>query len=161
MPPLAPKWATRFLLVIAAIPTKEITRIKFLTITKKTVTEPTCTEIGFTTSVCEVCGDTVKSDYKNAKGHAPSEWIIDEAATIEHGGKKHIECTWSVKKNFAKHRYFPNLWQRIIRTRTAKAEIGGYSVILTDKNNKPVFNSEITIDKDDNIFNPLAEKQTS
>ena len=32
-----------------------------------------------------------------------------------------------------------------------KAEIGGYSVILTDKNNKPVFNSEITIDKDDNI----------
>ena len=59
---------------------------------KKTVTEPTCTEIGFTTSVCEVCGDTVKSDYKNAKGHAPSEWIIDEAATIEHGGKKHIEC---------------------------------------------------------------------
>ena len=32
-----------------------------------------------------------------------------------------------------------------------KAEIGEYSVILTDKNNKPVFNSEITIDKDDNI----------
>ncbi|UKI36712.1 MAG: hypothetical protein L6V93_23315 [Clostridiales bacterium] len=72
---------------------------------KKTVTEPTCTEIGFTTSVCEVCGDTVKSDYKNAKGHAPSEWIIDEAATIEHGGKKHIECV-ECKEILQKHRYF-------------------------------------------------------
>ncbi len=116
---------------------------------KKTVTEPTCTEIGFTTSVCEVCGDTVKSDYKNAKGHAPSEWIIDEAATIEHGGRKHIECIEC--KAILQTADIPRLVAKDNSDEDGKAEIGGYSVILTDKNNKPVFNSEITIDNDDNI----------
>ena len=116
---------------------------------KKTVTEPTCTEIGFTTSVCEVCGDTVKSDYKNAKGHAPSEWIIDEAATIEHGGRKHIECIEC--KVILQTADIPRLVAKDNSDEDGKAEIGEYSVILTDKNNKPVFNSEITIDKDDNI----------
>ena len=116
---------------------------------KKTVTEPTCTEIGFTTSVCEVCGDTVKSDYKNAKGHAPSEWIIDEAATIEHGGRKHIECIEC--KAILQTADIPRLVAKDNSDEDGKAEIGEYSVILTDKNNKPVFNSEITIDKDDNI----------
>ena len=116
---------------------------------KKTATEPTCTEIGFTTSVCEVCGDTVKSDYKNAKGHAPSEWIIDEAATIEHGGRKHIECMEC--KAILQTADIPQLVAKDNSDEDGRAEIGGYSVILTDKNNKPVFNSEITIDKDDNI----------
>ena len=116
---------------------------------KKTVTEPTCTEIGFTTSVCEVCGDTVKSDYKNAKGHAPSEWIIDEAATIEHGGRKHIECMEC--KAILQTADIPQLAGKDNSDEDGKAEIGEYSVILTDKNNKPVFNSEITIDNDDNI----------
>ena len=116
---------------------------------KKTATEPTCTEIGFTTSVCEVCGDTVKSDYKNANGHAPSEWIIDEAATIEHGGRKHIECTSCGET--LQTADIPQLVAKDNSDEDGKAEIGGYSVILTDKNNKPVFNSEITIDKDDNI----------
>lgn len=116
---------------------------------KKTATEPTCTEIGFTTSVCEVCGDTVKSDYKNANGHAPSEWIIDEAATIEHGGRKHIECTSCGET--LQTADIPRLVAKDNSDEDGKAEIGEYSVILTDKNNKPVFNSEITIDKDDNI----------
>ena len=116
---------------------------------KITITEPSCTEIGFTTSVCEVCGDTVKSDYKNAKGHAPSEWIIDEAATIEHGGRKHIECMEC--KAILQTADIPQLAGKDNSDEDGKAEIGEYSVILTDKNNKPVFNSEITIDKDDNI----------
>ncbi len=116
---------------------------------KKTATEPTCTEIGFTTSVCEVCGDTVKSDYKNANGHAPSEWIIDEAATIEHGGRKHIECTSCGET--LQTADIPRLVAKDNSDEDGKAEIGEYSVILTDKNNKPVFSSEITIDKDDNI----------
>ena len=116
---------------------------------KKTVTEPTCTEIGFTTSVCEVCGDTVKSDYKNALGHKPSEWIIDEPATIEHGGKKHIECVEC--KEILQNTDIPKLVAKDNSDEDGKAEIGGYSVILTDKDNKPVFNSEITIDTEDNI----------
>ena len=34
-----------------------------------------------------------QSEYTEAAGHKPSDWIIDTPATIEHGGSKHIECT--------------------------------------------------------------------
>ncbi|UKI36713.1 MAG: hypothetical protein L6V93_23320 [Clostridiales bacterium] len=57
---------------------------------------------------------------------------------------------WSVKK-FCKSTDISKLVAKDNSDEDGKAEIGGYSVILTDKNNKPVFNSEITIDKDDNI----------
>ena len=113
------------------------------------ITEPTCTEFGFTTFVCETCSDTIKSDYKNAKGHESSAWIIDEAATIEHGGRKHIECISCGET--LQTADIPRLVAKDNSDEDGKAEIGRYSVILTDKNNKPVFNSEITIDKDDNI----------
>lgn len=37
------------------------------------------------------------------------------------------------------------------------AEVGDYSIILTDESSKPVFDSEITIDKDDNVTIKLPE----
>ena len=37
------------------------------------------------------------------------------------------------------------------------AVVGDYSIILTDENGKPVFDSEITIDKDDNVTIKLPE----
>ena len=36
---------------------------------KKSVTEPTCTEKGYTTYTCSVCGDTYVADYVDALGH--------------------------------------------------------------------------------------------
>ena len=36
---------------------------------KATVTAPTCTQAGYTTYTCSVCGDSYKSDYKDALGH--------------------------------------------------------------------------------------------
>ena len=56
------------------------------------VTEPTCTASGYTVYTCENCGKTYTADYKDMTGHNPSDWIIDEPATIEHAGEKHIEC---------------------------------------------------------------------
>ena len=56
------------------------------------VTEPTCTASGYTVYTCEICGKTYTADYKDMTGHKPSDWIIDEPATIEHAGEKHIEC---------------------------------------------------------------------
>ena len=35
----------------------------------KVVTEPTCTEKGYTTYTCSVCGDTYVADYVDALGH--------------------------------------------------------------------------------------------
>lgn len=37
------------------------------------------------------------------------------------------------------------------------AKVGKYAIVLTDKDSKPVFNSEITIDKDDNISIKLPD----
>ena len=116
---------------------------------KKTVTEPTCTEIGFTTSVCEACGDTVKSDYKNALGHKPSEWIIDESATIEHAGEKHIECLTcgEVLSRAA-------ISQLVEKDRTdedGNSKVGDFSILVTNANGTPVFDSEISIDINDNV----------
>ena len=114
----------------------------------ETVVNPTCTEMGYTIYSC-TCGESYKDNYKNALGHKPSEWIIDTPATIEHSGSKHIECT-ECKEVLQT----AELAQLIDTDRTdedGKAEIGKYFVLLTDKDNKPIFNSEITIDKADNI----------
>ncbi len=50
----------------------------------KAVTEPTCTENGYTTYTCSVCGDTYVADYVDALGHSYSEaefvWTEDSGA---------------------------------------------------------------------------------
>ncbi len=116
---------------------------------KKTVTEPTCTEIGFTTSVCGVCGDTVKSDYKNAKGHAPSEWIIDEPATIERAGEKHIECL--ICGEILSRAAIPQLVEKDRTDEDGNSKVGDFSILVTNKDGKPIFDSEISIDINDNV----------
>lgn len=121
----------------------------------KTVTEPTCLEHGFTTFVCADCGDTYKSEYTEAAGHKPSDWIIDVPATIEHSGSKHIECT--VCGNVLQTVELTQLIDKDNSDEDGRAEVGGYAILLTDKDGKPVFNSEITIDKVDNISIKLPE----
>ena len=80
-----------------------------------------------------------------------------EAATIEHGGRKHIECT-SCGETFTDCGY-PAARGEGYFGRGDKAEIGGYPVIPRTRNNKPVFNSEITIDKDDKYLIRLTENR--
>lgn len=121
----------------------------------KTVTEPTCTEHGFTTFVCADCGDTYKSEYTEAAGHKPSDWIIDTPATIEHGGSKHTQCT--VCGNVLQTVELAQLVDKDNSDEDGNAKVGRYAIVLTDKDGKPVFNSEITIDKDDNISIKLPE----
>lgn len=85
------------------------------------VTAPTCTEQGYTTYTCAVCGDSYVDDYTPAEGHqAAAEWLsdgtshwhactmcgtkLDEAAhsfawvtdkeaTATDAGSKHEECS--------------------------------------------------------------------
>lgn len=85
------------------------------------VTAPTCTEQGYTTYTCAVCGDSYVDDYTPAEGHqAAAEWLsdgtshwhactmcgtkLDEAAhsfawvtdkeaTATEAGSKHEECS--------------------------------------------------------------------
>ncbi|MEE1505258.1 MAG: leucine-rich repeat protein [Acutalibacteraceae bacterium] len=59
---------------------------------KAVVTAPTCTEKGYTTFTCTVCGNTRKADYVNAKGHRETNWLVDKTPTCTSTGSKHIEC---------------------------------------------------------------------
>lgn len=119
------------------------------------VTEPTCTDIGYTTYTCKVCGENHRTDYINALGHKPSEWIVDVPATIENAGSKHIEClTCGTTMQTAE---IPQLVDSDHSDEDGDAEVGNYSIILTDENGKPVFDSEISIDVDDNVTIKLPE----
>ncbi len=122
---------------------------------EETVTEPTCLELGFSTFVCSVCGDTYKSNYREALGHQPTEWIVDTEATIEHSGEKHIEC-----KRCGEILQTVEIAQLIDKDNSdedGNAQVGNFSIILTDKDGKPVFDSEISIDANDNVTIKLPE----
>ena len=122
---------------------------------EKTVTAPTCTELGFTTYTCVVCGESHKSDYIEAAGHTPSAWIIDVPATIEGAGSKHIECT--VCGEILETAEIPQLIDKDNSDEDGYSNVGDYSILITDKDNKPIFNSEISIDKNDNITIKLPD----
>lgn len=119
------------------------------------VTEPTCTDIGYTTYTCKVCGENHRADYINALGHKPSEWIVDVPATIENAGSKHIECLTC--GTILQATEIPQLVDNDHSDEDGDAEVGNYSIILTDENGKPVFDSEISIDVDDNVTIKLPE----
>ena len=45
------------------------------------VTEPTCTEGGYTTHTCDICGFTYVDDFKDPLGHDWGAWIEDDEST--------------------------------------------------------------------------------
>ncbi len=119
------------------------------------VTAPTCTELGYTTYTCKNCGETHKSDYIEATGHKLSDWIIDTPATIEHNGKKHIECV--ICGTIINTVEIPKLPNNDNSDEDGHSRVGDYNILITDKNNKPIFNSEISIDTNDNLTIKLPD----
>lgn len=115
----------------------------------ETVIAPTCESMGYTIFKCNDCDDEYKAEYKEPLGHTPTEWIIDTPATIESSGSKHIEC--SVCKKELQTATLPQLIDKDNSDEDGKAVVGDYSVILTDENGKPIFNSELTIDVNDKV----------
>ena len=113
------------------------------------VTEPTCTASGYTVYTCENCGKTYTADYKDMTGHNPSDWIIDEPATIEHAGEKHIECLTcgEVLSSAA----IPQLIEKDRTDEDGNSKVGDFSILVTNANGKPIFDSEISIDINDNV----------
>jgi predicted RNA-binding protein with TRAM domain len=88
-------------------------------------------------------------------GHTPSGWIIDEPATLDADGSKHIEClicgeilqTVAIKRLKAED-YTDN---------TGKANVGGYTIIVTDKNAAPVPHARAAIDVENKITVELPD----
>ncbi|MBR2886413.1 MAG: InlB B-repeat-containing protein [Clostridia bacterium] len=57
------------------------------------VTAPTCTEKGYTTYICSVCGDTYTANEKASLGHNMSEIITIVAPSCENEGQDMIKCS--------------------------------------------------------------------
>ena len=57
------------------------------------VVKPICTENGYTSYLCENCGNSYKSNYTIAPGHTPGEWVVDKNSDCTHGGTKHQVCS--------------------------------------------------------------------
>ena len=56
------------------------------------VTEPTCTEQGYTTYTCSECGDSYVDDYTDALGHDWGEWTETAGPTCTEAGSQTRTC---------------------------------------------------------------------
>ena len=80
------------------------------------VTEPTCTETGFTTYTCK-CGDSYVSDETEAKGHTYSDWkVVKEATETETGLKEKtcIICNDKVTEEISKLSHTHNYTETVV-----------------------------------------------
>ena len=58
----------------------------------KVVTDPTCTEKGYTTYTCKKCGDSYTGDYTEPLGHEFGEWETVQEATEDEAGLEKRTC---------------------------------------------------------------------
>ena len=56
------------------------------------ITEPTCTEGGYTIYTCESCGYSYEGDNTEATGHFFGNWVIESEPTADHEGSRYREC---------------------------------------------------------------------
>ncbi|RHO54298.1 S-layer homology domain-containing protein [Ruminococcaceae bacterium AM07-15] len=114
---------------------------------QKKVTEPTCTEMGYTTYTCSRCSDTYKGDYTDAAGHKPGDWIIDQEPTIDSEGSKHKEC--EVCGETLETEEIEKIYNQATTDSKGEAVVGGYLVIVTDTDTKnPVANASVALHAD-------------
>ena len=56
------------------------------------ITNPTCTEQGYTTYTCNACGDSYIDNYVPANGHTEGEWFRYSAPTCTQEGEMRLCC---------------------------------------------------------------------
>lgn len=56
------------------------------------VTEPTCSEKGYTTHTCSVCGDSYKDTYTDTVAHTMGDWYVHTAPTFYEKGEERKSC---------------------------------------------------------------------
>jgi len=115
----------------------------------ESITAPDCVNLGYTVFTCDICGDTYNGEYVAALGHTPSGWIVDAPATLDAPGNKHIECL--ICGAILKTAVIPQLKDVDYTDNNGRASVGGYIVIVTDKNAAPVPHAKVFIDYEDNI----------
>lgn len=114
------------------------------------VTDPTCTEMGYTTYTCTRCGDSYKGDYTDAAGHQPGDWIIDVEPTTDSEGSKHKEC--EVCGETLETEEIEKIYNQSTTDEHGEAIVGGYLVTVTDTDTtNPVAGATVTLHEDDTL----------
>ena len=114
------------------------------------VTEPTCTEMGYTTYTCSRCGDTYKGDYTDAAGHKPGDWIIDQEPTTDSEGSRHKECEVCGEK--LEEEPVEKIYKQATTDSKGEAVVGGYLVTVSDTDTKnPVAGATVTLHEDESL----------
>ena len=114
------------------------------------VTDPTCTEMGYTTYTCSRCGDSYKGDYTDAAGHQPGDWIIDVEPTTDSEGSKHKECEVCGEK--LEEETIEKIYMQSTTDEHGEAIVGGYLVTVTDTDTtNPVAGATVTLHEDDTL----------
>ena len=116
------------------------------------VTDPTCTEMGYTTYTCTRCGDSYKGDYTDAAGHQPGDWIIDVEPTTDSEGSKHKECEVCGENAGGTEEPSRKSTMQSTTDEHGEAIVGGYLVTVTDTDTtNPVAGATVTLHEDDTL----------
>ncbi len=59
---------------------------------KDEITEPTCTVEGYTTHICEICGESYVDTYTEPTGHSFEDWVTVKDATFTEDGTESRTC---------------------------------------------------------------------
>ena len=101
---------------------------------KKTVTDPICVEMGYTTYACANCQDSYKADYVKAAGHTLGDWqIVKQPTTAAEGAKeqKCSKCGQVVNKESIE-----KIYNQAVTDAKGEANVGKYLVTVLDTNSK-------------------------
>lgn len=114
------------------------------------ITEPTCTEMGYTIYTCSRCGDTYKGDYADAIGHKPGDWIIDQEPTTDSEGSKHKEC--EVCGETLETEEIEKIYKQATTDSKGETVVGGYLVTVSDTDTKnPVVGATVMLHEDESL----------
>ena len=94
---------------------------------KIVVTDPTCTEIGYSTHTCETCGDTYTDSEVESLGHDLSEWQTTKEPDCTEIGEKVKTCSCC---DYTEKEEIPALGHDDELIITATCENSGYEVYI-------------------------------
>ncbi len=117
---------------------------------KKTVTDPICVEMGYTTYACANCQDSYKADYVKAAGHTLGDWqIVKQPTTAAEGAKeqKCSKCGQVVNKESIE-----KIYNQAVTDAKGEANVGKYLVTVLDTNSKnPVSGATVSLYADNTM----------
>ena len=117
---------------------------------EKTVTAPTCVEMGYTTYICANCQDSYKADYTKAAGHTLGDWQIVKQPTTAAAGTKEQKC--SKCGQVVNTEAIEKIYNQAVTDAKGEANVGKYLVTVLDTNSKnPITGATVSLYADNTM----------